>query len=1155
MTKLRHFQGAIPFFIAVFLNAFVDLGHKITIQNTVYKLYDGPEQVILTAIVNALILLPFIVLMSPAGFLSDKFSKTHIMRLSAWAAVGFTVLITVFYYLGWFWLAFAMTFLLAAQSAIYSPAKMGYIKELFGKARLGEANGVVASLSIIAILAGIFAYSILFENFYQASKPLETESEVIRAIAPIGFILIINSIIELILTYRLPTPVVTPTEETFSTKQFLTGRLFKKDLQPVLTHRAIGLSIVGLSVFWAIGQVMLAAFPAFFKQLTENDNTILVQGILACSGLGIAVGSTVAGKLSKNHIEIGLVPIGAAGIALGLVLLTFLDTSLEFALDFFLIGFSGGLFIVPLNALIQFNAQANQLGKILAANNWVQNIFMFSFLVLSVTFAYFGWNSATLLQLIAVIALIGCVYVVYEWPQSLTRFLLSFVLSRRYKVKVQGLNNFPAKGGVLLLGNHISWIDWAIVQIACPRRIRFVMDRGIYEKWFLKWFFDMFGCIPIDQGPRSRRALETVTELLNQGEAVCLFPEGSISRTGHMAEFRKGFEHACEKVNDKVVILPFYMRGLWGSQFSRSSSRLKSATSSILTRDIIFAFGEPMSKDSTADVVKRQVFDLSIHSWQAYVEELPTINRLWIESAKKTGRKDAIIDNTMDVIISGNRALTSSVILSRRIKKLSPAQNVGVLLPTSAAGALVNMGILMAGKTIVNLNYTASPESIAAAIEQAEISTVFTSKKFLAKLKTRGVELDLSGVDVVEMEAVGESISNFEKISTLIAVKLIPSAILRSVISGFKQKSTDVAAILFSSGSEGAPKGVKLTHKNILANVKQIADVLNMEDDDAIMANLPLFHAFGLTVTQFLPLLEGCPMICHADPTDALGCAKAVAKYNATIMCGTSTFLRLYCRNSKVVPLMLDSLRIVVAGAEKLSTDVREAFGQKFNKIIYEGYGATETTPVTSVNVPDQLDISNFSLQRGSKVGSVGMPLPGTSCMIVDPDTFEELPTGQAGMILIGGAQVMKGYLKQPEKTESVIKELKNARWYVSGDKGYLDADGFLYVVDRYSRFAKLGGEMVSLGAVESAIAKIISDPEKEAVITSLPDDKKGEKLVVLYDQELDVDTIKQGLMSSNLNSLSIPQTWLKVETLPKLGSGKTDFVKAKRLAEEMLAD
>lgn len=304
-----------------------------------------------------------------------------------------------------------------------------------------------------------------------------------------------------------------------------------------------------------------------------------------------------------------------------------------------------------------------------------------------------------------------------------------------------------------------------------------------------------------------------------------------------------------------------------------------------------------------------------------------------------------------------------------------------------------------------------------------------------------------------------------------------------------------------------------------------------------------------------MPLLEGVPMITHADPTDALGSAKAIATYNATVLFGTSTFLRLYTRNTKIHPLMLKSLRIVVAGAEKLQEEVRTAFNLKFNLPIYEGYGATETTPVASVNLPDKIETQYWSVQLGHKQGSVGMPLPGSSCRIVDPVTFEELPTGEAGMILIGGAQVMQGYLNNPEKTAGAIKEIDDMRWYVTGDKGVIDEDGFLFIQDRYSRFAKIGGEMVSLTLVESLLKKSISDESIQIIVVAIEDPQKGERLVAITNGHLDKEKIRSEARQNGLTPLAIPSDWMQVEALPLLGSGKTDFSAAKKMAIEWSND
>ena len=369
---------------------------------------------------------------------------------------------------------------------------------------------------------------------------------------------------------------------------------------------------------------------------------------------------------------------------------------------------------------------------------------------------------------------------------------------------------------------------------------------------------------------------------------------------------------------------------------------------------------------------------------------------------------------------------------------------------------------------------------------------------------------------------------------------------------GRKSHINDAAAILFSSGSEGTPKGIVLSHRNFMANIKQISDVLKTRDDDMVMGCLPPFHSFGLTVTTFLPLIEGIPVVCHPDPTDVLNIAKAIARNKVTVMCATATFLRLYNKNKKVQPLMLDSLRVVVAGAEKLSPDVREEFLTKFNKVIYEGYGATETTPVASVNVPDQLDMNDWHVQLGSKIGTVGLPLPGCSFRIVDPVSLEKLPVDQDGLILISGTQVMMGYLNDEEKTRSAIVELDGRRWYKTGDKGHLDADGFLTIVDRYSRFAKLGGEMISLGAVEHEIKKVIPEPDVELVAVNIPDEKKGEQVILLTTFEITSDDLRKRLLEISCNPIMIPSVVHKVEAIPKLGSGKTDFSGAKKLALEL---
>ena len=601
---------------------------------------------------------------------------------------------------------------------------------------------------------------------------------------------------------------------------------------------------------------------------------------------------------------------------------------------------------------------------------------------------------------------------------------------------------------------------------------------------------------------------------------------------------------ATREVKDAVII-PFYLRGLWEDNFSYASQKMKRNKS----KDISVNFAASIDIHSAASEVKKAVFDLSVQSWKHYAESLPSLQKAWIRSAKNVGSKLCMADST-GTEVSGNKFITATLMMASAFKpKLKGSQNIGLLLPTSVGGSMGNMAVLTLGKTIVNLNYSAGEESLLHALKIANISKIIASKQFVTKLGAKGFDMStiLENVEVIYLEEIKENMGKAKGIFTLLMVKVFPVWLLSILFVKDSQKD-DTAAILFSSGSEGTPKGIELSHQNMMGNIKQTTTLLNPTDDDVMLGTLPIFHSFGLTVTTLLPLIEGIPVACHPDPTDGLGIGKIAAKYEASILLATATFLRLYTRNRKLLPLMFSSIRMVVAGAEKLPLEIRDEFKNKFGLDIYEGYGATETTPVASGNMPDVLMLDSWKPQIGQKIGTVGLPLPGSAFRIVDPESFKTLETGEEGMILIGGTQIMKGYIGDPEKTASVIKEIDGIRWYVTGDKGRLDEDGFLTIVDRYSRFAKVAGEMVSLGLVEGEVSKILGEVDQIA-IAALPDEKKGERLVLLLEGEMEVDDLKDKIKSLEMNPLFVPALYFKVEELPKLGTGKADFKGAKKLA------
>lgn len=1153
MIELLKHRGFTAYLLIAFLNAATDIGHKIIIQNAIFTYYSGSTQIILTAVVNALILLPFALLFTPSGFLADKYPKDKIIVFSAALSIPIALLITACYYMGWFQAAFALTLLLAIQSAFYAPAKYGYIKELVGKEQLAPANSYIQAVTIVAILLSSFVFSIVFESLITTTDSIDN---IVRSIAPAGWLLVVFCSAETLLSMRLERKRETDTSMRFPVRDYLTLSSLRNNMRTLRRSETIWLSIVGLSIFWGINQVVLASLPEYLKDTVGIANTVVATGMLAVGGVGIVIGSILAGRVSRHFIETGVVPLGAVGMTLALFLLPSITHIWVLGALFLLYGVMGGLFIVPLNALIQFHADERELGKIMAGNNFVQTLVMLLFLLgttalvaaNSLHILPFAITGRTILYVLFAIALGGTLYTLAKLPQSFIRYIVSFLVSQKYKLRVNGVNNIPSTGGVLLLGNHTSFVDWAILQIVCPRHIRFVMARQYYSKWYLRHFLKLFGVIPISSAA-SKEALASIQHYLNTGEVVALFPEGRISKNGHISAFQKGFELVAQQANTQIV--PFYIRGLWGSMYSFASKQYRRTSATRRARTVAVSFGAPLPNTTTATELKQHVVRLSIQSWHTYADTLEPVHIHWLRTAKRMKGATSVVnfDNTE---LSSTKLLAATIAFAQKLRVITARQqNVGLLLPPSTGCAIANLAVLINGNTVVHLNYTAGKHGIEHALSAAGIRTVLTSRQFLQKLESRGfsIEPTLSPARVVVLEDVRASISKAHLLATLLMAKFLPTWLVRALFFANPQPSA-TAAILFSSGSEGTPKGVELSHRNIVVNIKQIASVLNPQQDDIVMSSLPLFHAFGLTVSTLMPLVEGLTMVCQPDPTDAVAIGKQVAKHKVTLLFGTSTFLGLYTRNTKLQPLMFQSLRMVVAGAEKLHEQVRMGFREKFGHNIYEGYGTTETTPVAGVNLPDILSTDDWVVQVGQKVGTVGMALPGSAFRIVQPDTLEQLPIGEAGLILIAGPQLMKGYLHDPKKTKRALVEIDGLRWYKTGDKGQIDEDGFLTILDRYSRFAKVGGEMVGLTAVETAVANALPPSNRELVAVAVPNSNKGESIVLLISNTSEQPTeLQKQLRTSGVSPLLLPSTIFCIDAIPRLGSGKTDFVEAKRIA------
>ena len=538
---------------------------------------------------------------------------------------------------------------------------------------------------------------------------------------------------------------------------------------------------------------------------------------------------------------------------------------------------------------------------------------------------------------------------------------------------------------------------------------------------------------------------------------------------------------------------------------------------------------------------------LETASWFEFIDKQPPLICQWISQAKMGGGALSVADST-GVQLNHHRLLAGVLSFTEHLRPiLAENDTIGVCLPASVGTVITTLSLLFLKKTMVNLNYTANKTSLLSAISQSNLKIVLTSYRFIDQLKGKGFDIKdvFQNNKLIYLEDIKKNISKSTLCKNLLLSKLLPARLIIRHLNIHTITPKKPMFILFSSGSEGSPKGVQLSHQNILGNIKQATAVLmEVEHDGVLMSTLPIFHAFGLMATLLLPLVEGMPFICHPDPRDTVAIGHLVKQYQATVMFGTSTFFRLYAKSRGLTPEMLASLRLIVTGAERLLPEVRILFETKFNKPICEGYGTTELSPATSSNIAHKPE------NAPNKLGTVGRPLPGCEIRIVHPETLEELACGEPGLILVGGVNVMMGYLKNEQKTNKVLVEHDGINWYKTGDKGFVDTEGYLTILGRYARFAKLGGEMVSLYTIEKQITDVINNNEIMLLATSITSVKKGESIVLLFTGPITVDELKHYVAKSAINNLMKPQHYLKIESIPTLGTGKIDFAAAKKTAE-----
>ncbi|BCU79293.1 AMP-binding protein [Luteolibacter sp. LG18] len=518
-----------------------------------------------------------------------------------------------------------------------------------------------------------------------------------------------------------------------------------------------------------------------------------------------------------------------------------------------------------------------------------------------------------------------------------------------------------------------------------------------------------------------------------------------------------------------------------------------------------------------------------------------------LEGLKKHGSKHKVVDGSDDTSLEFDKVLPAAIALSKVIAESTSQPRVGIVLPPGKGGLIANLAVIFAGKVPVNLNFTAGTEAVKSAIRQAGLDRYITADPFVRKLSSFPWPPNR---DLIFIERVLPTLKK-QMVRWGVLAKILPAGVLATMLGLNKRSGDDEAVLLFTSGSSGEPKGVALSHRNVLANVCQFASRINLPGGSSILGSLPLFHSFGSTVTLWFPCIEGLDLITYPNPVETKRLAELVSLHQASLLLSTPTFLRGYMK--RIEPAQLKSLKLVVTGAEKLPQNLASAFEEKFGIRPQEGYGLTETSPATNVNLPDAAAEGGAALIPSARPGSVGVPLPGIAVRLTDPATEKAVPLDKQGIIWFRGANIFPGYLNDPKKTAAVLHD----GWFRTGDVGRMDDDGFLYIEGRISRFSKIAGEMVPHETVEAAINKVLhldSEAERRIAVVGVPDEQKGEAIILLSTisgpaLEQECIDLRYKLLDEGLPSLWTPKQIVPVQEIPVLASGKLDIKSCETLA------
>ncbi len=1111
--------------------------------------FPAPSQMsFVLAVGSACLVLPYIPLAALSGFLADRYSKTAVIRYNKLAEIAICLAMVGAIVIGQSWLMFVVVALIGTQAALMGPAKLGSIPEMLRGEKISAANGVMGAITVVAAVVGAGLGNWLASPQVTGDFGRERwwiAAVVLLAIAVSGWLTSL-----LIMNLKAANP-----DRAF-TWDFVRQTI--RDIVILSENRAMLRVALGMMFFWSLAllvQLNVDQFATEGGAKEQTQNTLLLASLI----FGIGLGSVLAGVWSGGKVELGILPLGAGGLALFSFCLFSIEgkmldpgyTLSYLAACVFLagLGTSAGLFDVPLASYMQHRSPPAHRGAILAANNLLSFGGMFlaslGYYLLRVPTGNQEplFSSRQIFMLCGLATVPVFVYIIALIPQASIKFFAWLTTHSLYRIHVYGREHLPVQGGAILVPNHISWLDGLLLLTTSSRQIHMLIDRSLINNWWTRGLARIMGAIPIGPAPKAARAaIETARQALQNGELVCIFPEGGISRSGQLQSFKSGVLEI--RKGTSAPLIPVYLDELWGSIFSFRGGKFFWKWPTNLPRRVSIWFGLPINDPQDIYEVRQAVADLGADAVAGRKQRTAALPRAMIRICRKAMFRFKLADST-GVRLTGGKLLAATLVMRRLLLRhviAADERYVGILLPPAVGSVVANTAVSMAGRVSSNLNYTATSAVINSCIRRAGIRHVLTSRKVIEKQK---LEIE---AELVYLEDLREKANRGDKLVGVLGAYALPAPLVDRLLGLDKIRGDEEATVIFTSGSTGEPKGVLLTHHNIATNVEAIDQVVHPHPSDLILGIVPFFHSLGYTVTLWGPLLLDIRAVYHVSPLDARIVARLAKAHSATILLATPTFLRSYLRRCD--PDGFRTLNTVVVGAEKLPAPLGQSFEERFHVRPVEGYGTTELSPLVSVNVPPSRS-NSFGVDH--KEGSVGRPVPGVSVKVVDPETNQPLPHDTPGMLLVKGPNVMKGYLGQPAETAKVIRD----GWYITGDIAQIDADGFIFITGRLSRFSKIGGEMVPHVRIEEALCDILGvedEGETRVVVTSVADQRKGERIVVVHvPLPLSPEEICRQLATTGLPNLWLPSpdSFLQVDVIPVLGSGKTDLKAVNDLARK----